>query len=297
MYHPLPENGVWRVDYWFNTPAQWSCSIRHHFQYYIEGDTIINSQIHKCLYRSEVVTEVVTCDSLGMPPSPPIPGYVGALREDSIENRIYYVYPNTSEDSLLYDYNLNVGDSLQGSLVYWDGLPLNKPIVVSIDSVDVSGNLRRRWNLSPIEYPWGTITPYILESIGFSFGLIEPIVTVSLSLTDKNLVCVKSGEDVIYSSGYPSNYGCNFVSIPQVRSKTPDLTLYPNPSKGQFKIDSDLERFLSVEVYNIQGQIIYTESNLNSNSGVDLKGIKSGIYYVRFYNEQVNMLRQVVIQK
>lgn len=128
-------------------------------------------------------------------------------------------------------------------------------------------------------------------------GLFDQINTFANDFKERYLVCLKSDNVVVFETDYESLYGCNFVSIPEVRSKTPDLILYPNPTDGQVKIDTDMKRSLNLEVYNIQGKIIYTESNLNSNSVVDLKGIKSGLYYVRFYNSELNLLRQLLIQK
>jgi hypothetical protein len=36
---------------------------------------------------------------------------------------------------------------------------------------------------------------------------------------------------------------------------------------------------------------------MTSNDVIDLSGVENGLYQIRFYNEDVNLMRQVVVQK
>lgn len=294
VFHPFPENAVWRVDYHHWHPHQDICSLNYYFHYYLAGDTLLNGTQHRKVYRSDVIADTISGCNNGLWSAAPTVGYVGAILEDSVSNKTFFVFSGSATDSLLFNYNLEVGDTLTGILP--SGFYFDTVTVSSIDSVWIESSPRKRWHFSPINLPW-IVEPYIIEGIGSSMGLFDQINTFANDFKERYLVCLKSDNVVVFETDYESLYGCNFVSIPEVRSKTPDLILYPNPTDGQVKIDTDMKRSLNLEVYNIQGKIIYTESNLNSNSVVDLKGIKSGLYYVRFYNSELNLLRQLLIQK
>jgi hypothetical protein len=64
---------------------------------------------------------------------------MGALKEDSLNNKTYFVFPGFSNDSLFYDYNLNIGDTLKG---YMNGGC--NIIISSIDSVIVGSEFRKK---------------------------------------------------------------------------------------------------------------------------------------------------------
>jgi hypothetical protein len=67
-------------------------------------------------------------------------GYIGALRDDIIANKTFLVFQNKN-DTLLYDYNLKAGDTLKGVITF----SCNN-VILSVDSVLVNGQYRKRWN-------------------------------------------------------------------------------------------------------------------------------------------------------
>jgi len=55
---------------------------------------------------------------------------MGALGDDSLANKSFFVFPDQNTDTLLFDYNLAVGDTIRGYL------PANCTITInSVDSV------------------------------------------------------------------------------------------------------------------------------------------------------------------
>jgi hypothetical protein len=64
VYHPFSDSAVWRVDYYYDEPFQsnW-CFVNYYFQYYTSGDTLINSSVHKKIYRSFVLVIIQSCSS------------------------------------------------------------------------------------------------------------------------------------------------------------------------------------------------------------------------------------------
>ena len=278
-YDEFADSAIWRVDQMFYVPAQWSCSIQHYFHYYTDGDTTINSLSYRKIYRSAVTTNVITCDSSHFIPPPPISGYVGALRDDSTANQTYFVFENTSTDSLLYDYNMLVGDTLKGCLnpIAWQYIT-----VESIDSVSVHGTYRTRWNLTSIAMPWLTEL-YIIEGVGTSFGLFDPL-NYALELIRNDFICAKDGEVLLYSTGYNSPQGCSLVSIDEWK-ETSKLTAYPNPTNGNVRLDfGKTASDVTLQVISPLGSVIHSE-RINGIQYTDLELPETnGLYFIQLLN-------------
>lgn len=289
-YHPFPESAVWRVDYqhWDQFQSN-ACRVHYHFNYYFDGDTLINSEIYHKVYRSEV--DSVVDWNLGSLPPMIDSGYVGALRDDSAANQSFFVFRDTEEDSLLFDYNLEIGDSLRGCMVAWD---YQRPIVTSIDSVLIDGSFRNRWNFSEIQAR-GPEFPYFIEGVGSSVGLFEHVWSYNIDFRLRNLVCVKYGNDVIFQTDYESSYGCNFVSTGDELSNDFGLTLYPNPTNGSFFICSESSKSMEITVFNLMGQEVYSRTNVKSNEVIELGNVETGIYLVKVLGENLNPLQKIVV--
>ena len=47
----------------------------------------------------------------------------------------------------------------------------------------------------------------------------------------------------------------------------------------------------------MMGQVVFTKGNVTNNATIALDELKNGIYLVRFYNQEVNVVRQLILQK
>ena len=207
VYHPFPDSGFWRVDEYYNDPWQYPCFAKYYFHYYADGDTVINTVSYKKIYRSYVLFQPLSCTPPMTPPTPPTSGYVGALKDDSIANKTFFIFPNKNTDSLLYDYNLSVGDTMRGHIsesVYGN----SQMVVLSIDSVLINGQYRKKWNFAN---DYNNDSTYFIAGIGSSGGLIEPLNTYPVDFTYRHLVCVKDSSTALYISSYTSPIGCNSI--------------------------------------------------------------------------------------
>lgn len=79
--------------------------------------------------------------------------------------------------------------------------------------------------------------------------------------------------------------------------------IFPNPSKGEFTIALKTTSIVghgSVNIINTSGSVVYektiNESDLNQDIQVNLKGISSGIYFVRLVTEKEIYSKKIVIQ-
>jgi len=84
------------------------------------------------------------------------------------------------------------------------------------------------------------------------------------------------------------------VGLNDIKNNDHHLNIYPNPTKGKFTINSN-EKISSVEVYNLIGEKIYTNTNLTSNE-IDLTNISKGIYFVKIFVGAKTHIEKIVIE-
>lgn len=280
VFHPFPDSVIWRVDYNYNFVFQFPCWKNYYFQYYSTGDTIINSSV----YRKIFVNEVQDTNICWGPSYLPVPGYVGALKDDSLSNKTFFVFPNSTTDSLLYDYNLAVGDTIKGIISQFYN-PGYNGVVLSVDSVLISGQYRKRWNFSQDDYSNST---FIIEGIGTNSGFLEPLYPYSLEWTHRYLICVKDSLQTYFTSNHNSTIGCNLLY-----TKTTELNLLnnfsirPNPfsNEATLKTDQDLKN-ARITITNTLGQKVKQTNNI---TGKEIKirreNLSGGIYFLQLTQE------------
>ncbi len=97
----------------------------------------------------------------------------------------------------------------------------------------------------------------------------------------------------------PSPINCNtFTSVPENNSQKADCYIFPNPSNGKFQLTVSglsFENKSTVEIYNIQGEIIYHSTITNSNSEIDLSKEAKGIYFVKILDGKTILTKKIVM--
>jgi len=293
-YHPLPDSAFWRVDNYYYQPFQYPCSANYYFHYYTAGDTVINSNQYKKIYRSYVHFSPVFCTPPLNPPSPPASGYAGALREDPIVSKTFFVFPNTTTDSLLYDYNLVVGDTMKGHIAN-SVHTSSHLIVLSVDSVLIKGKFRKRWNFAKDNNSDST---YFIAGLGSSGGLIEPLKTYAIDFMYRRLVCVKDSADAIYTPSYSSAMGCNLIlnGISGING-TNTCSIYPNPFSAQTTLQTDKSlKNAALTVYNSVGETVRRVDNLSGQEIIFHRdNLPGGLYFVRLISDNKMYTDKLVI--
>ena len=281
-YRSFPDSAMWRVDYDVNEPFQFFYFWDSYFHYSLNGDTTINAKQYKKLYRSYVYFTHIDVSEPGQTPQCQPPLYMGALRDDPAADKAFFVYDGTTIDSLLFDYTLQPGDTVRG-------IPGNKEsqlqnVVQSIDSVLIEGVYHRRWNLDTCHSPYaGYFTPYIIEGIGSSSGLIDSICTYPFDFTDRYLICVKNGNDILFESGHPSDFGCNPI-VEGIDDNINANTIHcTNPNSTEARIHSDLYlQNASVKIFNSSGCLVMQIQNICGNSFVvGRNSLPAGIFFLQ----------------
>lgn len=76
-----------------------------------------------------------------------------------------------------------------------------------------------------------------------------------------------------------------------------NVTVFPNPANGEFKISSK-NPMSSVEIYNAPGAIVHAEYNLNGQQEIDLKlpPHSSGIYFIKVNIGTNYLIKKVIVR-
>lgn len=77
---------------------------------------------------------------------------------------------------------------------------------------------------------------------------------------------------------------------------TNDIIIYPNPSNGKFIIEETNFENGIIEIFDMFGQLIYSESNFNQRKEIDISGVAKGIYFVRVSGGTMNYTRKIVVE-
>src|ERR1700739_886515 len=169
VYHPFPDsNAYWKES---SSSSAIPGSFCASYGYTLSGDTLINGKVHHKLYHvgGYYSSGTICWSTLSHSRS-----FYGAIREDSMK-RVYLccITGSTTKDSLLYDFNLKVGDTLK---------QFNSQVVISyvhsIDSIMVDGAYRKQFVISSNAAQPHQIIDSIIEGIGSLQGLVEPIAPV-----------------------------------------------------------------------------------------------------------------------
>ena len=301
-YVPFPtENAEWKTDMW-----SWQCDLNTAFCEQVmvgvgESENLtINDTVYTGVYFSTVGGQ------LGATPYAAI-----RTEEDSASNKVWVratsgIHQN---EILLYDFNLNVGDTIPFSS--WtryqdDGNQNFTPIiqVSEIDTILVAGELRKRFHLLQDGIPTATM---IIEGIGSTCGL-GPGVEFWEFEHWWELQCLLQEGAFIYGQQYDPeyleylqsqhNYGyCqNITAIEEKPDRIP-LRIYPNPLVGNtLRVDGMGIPQREVRLYDALGRTVKIQQVRIGDVTMMNAELAAGIYLVHV-TDQNNRTYQVKLLK
>lgn len=192
FYQPL----VMEDTHWKNcrtfTENDWPCG--QIFGYQIAGDTLVEGLAYKKLYQREFLPNGESggaWESYDWPLQIQNENLVGFIREDVSGRKVYWrdasgqsICAAVDDEVLLYDFALEVGDTLSGCLLSGAG-----PVIVSaIDTVDIYGAERLIYQLSTgmeliggVGYSSGLLQPPVAQTGELSFSLLDYCIGVDLN--------------------------------------------------------------------------------------------------------------------
>ena len=264
IYHPFPDsNAIWSDD--------WNETSQTHQRLGIKGDTIILGTTYKKIYSLYDTTF-----------TSPYSTYYAAIREQ--DKRIYAVIDNSNEQ-LLYDFNLLVGDTITyGYSLTPVGVDSFSRIVTGIDSILLmDGTYRKRYYL---DANWNCyLNDTIVEGIGRIswMGLFNPLHNSMCTCGySYNFSCFKQNDTVLYMNNAFCNYCfCGLgLGISNFTSNV-DFQAFPNPfsSYTTLQISEHISN-ATLTIYTPQGKQVKQIKNLSSQSiTLDRNHLPNGLYF------------------
>lgn len=157
-YHALPlANGIWCMTTGCTDPG---CGDLGYIRTYSDGDTLIDGSTYAVMLSDLIPTTTGACCQI------PMVEPIAYIREDSSARKVYLRTDLITSDSLLYDFSLEVGDTLKGYLGASAALPL---AVISIDSALVDGAYHKRLNFDTSAV---CLRFAMIEGVGSTNGLL-----------------------------------------------------------------------------------------------------------------------------
>ena len=281
IYHPFADSGaIWR-EFRFGGDGGF-----YHYEWeeekYIKGDTTIAANVYHKVYESGLFTQylISTYDTSYYY----YENYIACFREDT--NKRVYIF--TSQEDLLYDFNLNTGDTLPNGFNYQ--LSQGDTVIISsIDSVFDGTNYRKRFNLSTT-----TLQNYtsIIEGIGSTYGLFTllnpPFESGGI------LRCYIENDTSRYDDG--SFNACEIINHVKHEKEKLIISISPNPVKFYtvFSLNGVHPTF-DITISNSVGQVIRSERCITSkNYFFDRNGLNHGVYFYDIYTN-LNHVRGILI--
>ncbi|MFN8284760.1 MAG: serine hydrolase [Chitinophagales bacterium] len=109
------------------------------------------------------------------------------------------------------------------------------------------------------------------------------MVIVRTGESGDNALAVSAYDTLIWKYINQLNSGCTVTSVKENKIEN-QVSIFPNPTKNTFFIKSDFNENYSVNVYNMQGQILQEQKNISDNFEFDVSGYDKGVYFVRIFN-------------
>ena len=271
-YFPMPDsNAIWRTN-WSNSTCTNLGLPMSQYQYLLTGDTIISSKEYIKIARTGFISPYCPPYSYGRPQT----GYQGAYRNDIAGKKVYYVFPDSTNEVLLYDFSLTAGDTVRGYFATPDVTMCQDLLVVSVDTIWLNDQPRRRLNVAG-----SFCESYFIEGIGSAHGLLESPQTMEEA---GELVCFTLNDTLIYLSN--SFETCEVISSIEGSLKPENFTVTPNPAKESITIRFDhLRAPVTIELYDMMG-ICRLNQNCVVSEGItlDVSPLPAGIYMLRVDN-------------
>jgi hypothetical protein len=231
--------------------------------------------------------------------------YAAAIREDTANKKVYVRYPDKDEE-LLYDFDPNIGDTIfvrditndekvirfvkdvgDNTMNGYDG----KQVTVSDTTYIIGYN---RPNNSYYTTKDESFSDVWYEGIGSLKSLIElgHIDTFAESIDNLELLCFWNYDNLIYHNYRPECvYAYVFAGIEEI-SNDQKINIYPNPTKGELTIDSDLG-ISNIQIYDVKGNAIIETKQ----KSINISGLSKGMYLVKVHTISNEVKRYKIIKE
>lgn len=242
--------------------------------YYFDGDTTIGSTLYKKIYYEGNFTS----SSSGSSNSTNFPKtYYGAMRQDTFAKKVYFFGLDSPSEELLYDFDLNVGDTMK---FLCPSSPTNAlcTTVILVDSIGwilIDNNLRHQYF-----YHADTPDPVVgslIEGIGNVYGFIYSNVTPSTSFAQahRNILCVTVNGIQIYGDSPICFSPGHFNAIMTLPDQSISVNEFQNGDEVIFRLANPYNKIIHLTITDLLGRM---EGSFQLDHSQDLSLSRSQFY-------------------
>ncbi len=202
-YHPFPHsNAVWNVlEFYYTDYAHSDSMQKNTFHFGIFGDTIIGTHYYdKIFYNNGLTDSTIHISS-------PNTIYFGGLRQDELSKKIFFLFKDSINEKLIYDFNMNIGDTVTIQS-YWGNHVLR---CMDIDTILIGNQYRNRY------FMWSSFTmvgDVWIEGIGSVKGFLFSYNYNILANPRNELLCFTSNDTLLYHmDGSITEYPISNISL------------------------------------------------------------------------------------
>lgn len=281
-YYQIPDTlASWDIEYKDLSVSNLTNFVR----YESLGDTIVNQKSYIKIYSTIKTSYYIQFYN----PNVPIPhidstiSFYNLIRNAN-DGKVFV--NNGSYEYLLYDFSLNVGDS-----VFMNGNYFLK--VLNIDSIQILGNYRKRLKVNPSPIgDFGQAT-YWIEGIGGIGGLFSN--TCCGEFYSSWLDCFKVHDSVYFSPG-----NCNVIwTNINIEKDNQEIKIYPLPIVDKsFVIIPMTISPKTINIYDIYLRLILQSTITNKNEYIIYRNkLLPGIYFVEIIDIKGNrMIKKIIVK-
>lgn len=209
------------------------------------------------------------------------------------ENGKFYLIPeNETEERLLYDFNLIVGDTFVAT--YGWGV-VNDSITLEVETVDtvvtLDGVSRKRITLVNGNGKYGRW----LEGIGsLDWTFTYPGYAASLSGW-LSFICHSQGTETIYPSS--GNIDCNLIIKTDDLKENLSFEIYPNPVEDVLNVDFKNINAKSLVIVSLTGKVILEKNIGPEQNKLQFSiNLEAGIYFAKVYSNEGEVVTKKFIK-
>jgi hypothetical protein len=269
-----------------NETKQWAVvtqpmDLNTHFTTYYKfsGDSIINGFLYHKLYKSTDSNQVNWTLN-----------YYSFWweRNDSVFQRCQH-YGNLNDTTiLLYDFNLQEGDSFHVD---------NNMKVDSIRFIEWGDSIRKFWFFNE-QNTYGYIT--WIEGVGERANFICSDVCICSCASQ--LLCFQENGNLVYQSPYYTS--CYIYTAVPLNSKSPELiNLFPNPATNYLTLNIDNVQLLpsdsyrnNFQLYDMQGRMQLKGETSATQTEINVATLPRGLYVLKIITNQQIETKKIVLQ-
>lgn len=237
--------------------------------YGYQGDTLINNELWLKMFvtqDSSFINDLI---------------FVGLINEN---NGVVSFQDTSNQIDIIYDFNLQVGDSVPYNFY---GYATEYLEIIHIDSIEINNSIHKRFFIEESGLEPFHLEEYWIEGIGSIHGPMfskYPVVfSQELPADSLFTTCYKVANNIVWNNpSYDSCYVHIVMSNTEIYEK--DLKMFPNPVKDELRIEipDKGEQKISLLVYDIHGKVkinrTFEQAGMIS---INTRSLENGFYMLQ----------------